>query len=299
MSYIMKKYRIEDEEAIRNFFEKMHKESDCNCSRIVWEWLRNAPCFEMFQLDKIGTWYENDKIVAVIRLLSPCLGSVAVDNRSTSEDLLNEVIHYAEETFAAIEDNKKYLVVYVNEKEGSLKKALLRHDYKQLPNEYGTLFISLSKVIPKVSLPEGFEVKTLSIVYDFDKLSKLIWEGFDYNGSVPKINDDVYLPIKHAWLNYNRDICSVVIAPDGSYASFCGFWYENQTQTGYLEPMVTAKEYRSLGLGKVCVYNSLKILKSYGCKKVYVDPDEEPYNYYCQIGFQKMTYGHYFKKALV
>lgn len=57
MNYIMKKYKLEDEVAIHNFFEQMHEESDCNCSRIVWEWLRNAPCFEMFQLNKIGIWY--------------------------------------------------------------------------------------------------------------------------------------------------------------------------------------------------------------------------------------------------
>jgi GNAT superfamily N-acetyltransferase len=298
MNYLMKKYKLEDEKALLNFYEQMHEESNSNCSRIVWEFLRNAPCFEMFQLDKIGIWYESNKIVTVMRLLSPWLGSVVVDNRSTSEDLLNEVIHYAEETFSAIKDSNKYLVVYVSEKEGSLKNVLLRHDYEQIPVEGGTLEFSLNKVIPQLSLPEGFEVKTLSEVYDFDKLSKLTWEGFNYKGSVPKIDDDVYLPIKHAWSNYNRDICSVVIAPDGSYASFCGFWYENKTQTGYLEPMVTAREYRHLGLGRACVYNSLKLLQSYGCKKVFVDPDEKPYNYYCSIGFEKQSCGHYFKKVL-
>jgi len=131
----------------------------------------------------------------------------------------------------------------------------------------GTLQYPLNKDIPQVELPKGFEIQTLSEVYDFDRLSKLIWEGFNYEGKIPKIDDEVYLPIKHAWLNYNRDICSVVIAPDGSYASFCGFWYDNKTQTGLLEPMVTSKEYRKSGLGKACVYNSLKILQSYGCKK--------------------------------
>lgn len=39
------------------------------------------------------------------------------------------------------------------------------------------------------------------------------------------------------------------------------------------------------------------ILKSYGCKKVFVDPDEEPYTYYCKIGFEKSNYSKGYKKA--
>jgi predicted N-acetyltransferase YhbS len=60
--------------------------------------------------------------------------------------------------------------------------------------------------------------------------------------------------------------------------------------------MVTAKEFQNLGLGKLCVYNSLRILKSYGCKTVFVDPDEAPYNYYLKLGFEKTHYGSLYKK---
>lgn len=290
-------YRPEDEKALCQFFVQMNADCDCNHSRIVWEFLRNAPCFEMFQLDKIGIWKENNEIVASLQLLSPWPGYVKVDNRSNSEELFMDIIRYAEDTFTGIEDDKKYLAVFVGEKETNLKKILLQQDYKQLPNEYSTLQYILNKDIPSIELPEGFKVRALSEVYDFDRLSKLIWEGFNYEGEIPKIDDEVNLLIKHAWLNYNREVCSVVIAPDGSYASFCGFWYENKTQTGYLEPMVTAKEYRNHGLGKAGVFNSLQMLKSYGCKKVFVDPDEEPYNYYCKIGFEKINYNQCYKKV--
>lgn len=298
MDYERDYYRPEDEKVLCQFFEQMNAECDCNHSRVVWEWLRNAPCYEMFQLEKSGIWKENNKIVASLQLLSPWPGHVRVDTRSNSEALLMDVIRYAEDTFTGIEDNNKYLAIVVNEKENCLKKLLLQQEYEQLPNDYSTLQFILNQDIPHVELPEGFQVRALSEVYDFNRLSKLIWEAFQYEGEVPKIDDEVYLPIKHAWLNYNRDICSVVIAPDGSYASFCGFWYEDKTQTGYLEPMVTAKEYRNLGLGKACVFHSLQILKSNGCKKVFVDPDEEPYNYYCKIGFEKNNYSQCYKKVL-
>lgn len=290
-------YKPENERELCIFFEQMNNDCDCNTSRIVWEWLRNAPCFEMFQLEKIGLWYENSNIVASLQLLSPWPGSIIVDNRSNTESLLIDIIDYAEETFCGIKDNSKYIVFYVNEKEDSIQKMLIKKGYKKLSNRNDTLQYPLNNDIPQVELPEGYEIKTLSEVYDFNQLSKLIWEGFNYEGNVPKIDDEVYPPIKHAWLKYNRDICSVAIAPDGSYASFCGFWYDKNTQTGLLEPMVTSKEYRKSGLGKACVYNSLKILQSYGCKKAFVTPDEEPYNYYCKIGFEKMEYIQCYEKV--
>lgn len=296
MNYKRNYYRPEDEKALCQFFVQMNLDCDSNHSRIVWEWLRNAPCFEMFQLNKIGIWKENNEIVAALQLISPWPGYIKVDNRSNSKDLLLDIIQYAEDTFLGVEDNKKFLTILVDEMNDNLQKILLQCNYKQLPNEYSTLQYTLNNDIPNIELPEGFKLKLLSEVYDFDRLSKLIWEGFNYEGDIPKIDDEVSLPIKHAWLNYNREICSVIIAPDGSYASFCGFWYEDKTQTGYLEPMVTAQKYRNNGLGKAAVYNSLQILKSYGCKKVFVDPDEEPYDYYLKIGFEKCNYSQCYKK---
>lgn len=294
----MKAYKPEDEKVLCEFYERMNADHDCNVSRVVWELLRNAPYFDMFQTDKIGLWYEDNELVTAVRLLSPWPGIVAFDNRSNNDDLLLEAIQYAEDVFSGFKDEKKFLVTFVSETQGELRRTLLSQGYEQLPNEGGILQYALNKSIPIYSLPEGLEVKKLSEVYDFDKLSKLIWEGFNYEGKVPRFNDDVYPTIKHAWLKYNRDICSVVMAPDSMYASFCGFWYDDITKTGFLEPMVTAKEFRKQGLGKACIYHSLRILQSYGCKKVFVEPDEEPYNFYCSLGFEKVSYGYYFKKVL-
>ncbi len=298
MEYVRKNYISENENEFCDFLTRMYRNCKSSHSRIVLEWLRNAPYFEMFQLDKLGIWRENNEIVASLQLLSPWNGYVRVDNLSDTKELLIDIVRYAEETFSGMENDKKYIAFFINEKENDFKEILRQRDYEELTNEFSTLQYSLSDDIPQVEIPDGFVVKTLAEVYDFDQLCKLIWEGFNYKGPIPKIDDEVYLPIKHAWLNYNRDICTVILAPDGTYASFSGFWHEKETQTGYLEPMITGKEYRNLGLGKLAVYNSLKILKSYGCKKVFVDPDDEPYNYYCKLGFEKWGNGQYFKKIL-
>ncbi|HEX3075577.1 MAG TPA: GNAT family N-acetyltransferase [Lachnospiraceae bacterium] len=297
MEYVMRNYTPDKERTLCAFYERMNKDCDCNFTRVVWEWLRNAPCFELFRIDKIGMWYEDNEVSSTICLNSTRLGSAVVDTRSSNKDLLQDIIRYAEATFMGIEEGKRFLYVHVNEFTNLLKQELKDAGYEQLEDQKGALYFPLrEKILPKIVLPEGFEVKPLSEVYDFDRLSRILWEGFNYDGAVPKYNDEVYLPFKHAWLNYNRDICSVVVAPDGSYASFCGFWYTKETQSGYLEPMVTAKEYRNLGLGKTCVYHSLNTLQALGCRKVFVEPDEDAYDYYCRLGFETQNYSYSFKK---
>ena len=282
----------ENERELCDFYVEMNQECDNNISRVTWECVRNAPYFEMLQLDKIKMWRENQEVTVAIRAVSPWLGQALIDNRSRNQDIILDVIRYAEATFSSVQENEKSLILLVNETSPYFGSELLKQNYRQLSeDEYNhdgsTLQYTLSKGIPDVVLPRGFVVRTLTEVFDFDKLSKLCWEGFQYEGEIPKIDDEVYPTIKHAWLNYNREICSVVLDAQGNYASFCGFWYDSDTKTGFLEPMVTAKEYRNMGLGKAAVYNSLKILKEYGCKKAFVAPDEEPFNYYCKLGFER------------
>ena len=43
---------------------------------------------------------------------------------------------------------------------------------------------------------------SLKEAFDFDKLSKLIWEGFHYEGEIPKLTDTVPRSMKHQWLDY-------------------------------------------------------------------------------------------------
>ena len=81
MFFLMKNYKSEDEKTICRFYEQMNADCDCNTFRVVWEWLSNAPCMEMFKLDKSGIWYENNEVAAFLRLTSPWLGSV-VSNSS-------------------------------------------------------------------------------------------------------------------------------------------------------------------------------------------------------------------------
>ena len=286
----------EDKE-LSDFYVQMNRDNSNNHSRVIWEWLRNAPCLEEFQLDKFKLWKEKGQVVCAVRPISPWPGEVVIDLSCSTEEILYEIIRYVEENFSIIQDDQKHISVVVLENGNDMGRLLHKEGYKQISIDSGTLRFNLENTLYLPILEQGFSIHSLSEVYDFDQLSKLCWLGFHYEGDIPKIEDEVKLSIKHAWLNYNRDFCSVVLDENGDYASFCGFWYDETTKTAYLEPMMTLDKYRNKGLGKAAVYHSFISLQKCGCKKVFVDPDEEAYNYYTKIGFEPFEYAKFYQKS--
>lgn len=296
-NWIGARCHFSEEKELSEFYAQMNRENRNNHSRVIWEWLRNAPCLEEFQLDKFKLWKEKGQVVCAVRPMSPWPGEAVIDTRCSTEDTLFEILRYAEDNLSIRQENHSSIFMVLLDNEDKFDQILQNEGYERISIDTGTLCYDLQKEICPVNLRNGFHMHSLSEVYNFDQLSRLCWLGFCYEGDIPKIDDEVKLSIKHAWLNYNRDLCSVVLDENGDYAAFCGFWYDEVTQTAYLEPMVTLEQYRNMGLGKAAVFHSLKALQYLGCKKVFVDPDEEAYHYYINIGFEQFEYARFYQRT--
>lgn len=77
-----------DEKELCDFYSQMNRECENNHSRVIWEWLSNAPCLEEFHLDKFKLWKENGQITCAVRPISPWLGEAVIDNRCSNEEIL-------------------------------------------------------------------------------------------------------------------------------------------------------------------------------------------------------------------
>lgn len=299
MRPIRRKYQDGDVSKISEFYGKLAKNNcQSNNLKCAWECFSKHPCFPEFHPEEFGVWENNGEVIGVVCLESPWNGAVFFDHFPQYQEICDEMIQYAEEHFAGTsKDGGKYLRTNVLSSNKRLQEALALRGYEKSPEAYANAY-SLYDSIPNAPVPEGFTIKSLEEVYDFDKLNRLLWKAFDYEGEPPAYDSDVKLSIKHAWLEYRRDICSAVIAPDGSYASFCGMWFDEENQEVYLEPLATSKEYRNLGLAKACVYAALKSCKELGAIYAYVDPDEEAYDFYKKIGFvTKVREGSQWKRC--
>jgi len=83
-----------------------------------------------------------------------------------------------------------------------------------------------------------------------------------------------------------RDLKIAVQAPDGSFASFCGMFYEPMNRYAYVEPVATDPAYRRIGLGKPAVLEGIRCCAVLGANAAYVGSDQQ---FYLSLGFSVRT----------
>ena len=79
------------------------------------------------------------------------------------------------------------------------------------------------------------------------------------------------------------ELCILVVAPSGDYASYCGMWYDPATEYALVEPVATDPDYRRLGLGKAAVLEGIRRCGALGATQAYVGSAQQ---FYYQIGFR-------------
>jgi hypothetical protein len=201
MGIVFRNYRDGDIERISKSLGNSPYEL-LQIGKVTWDCFAKHPSFPLFQPEKIGIWEDNGEIVGRVSLDSPWYGDAILYAHPEYAELYPELLRYAENTFAGTDDNKrKYL--NVGAYEGSDLEATLAANGYTRGEEGRMLAYGLDNPLPDAPLPEGFALKSLEEVYSFEKLNDLLWRAFHYQGEPPAYEDDVYLPIKHAWLDYN------------------------------------------------------------------------------------------------
>lgn len=284
---------------ICKFFETLHDydSSAYGNLKVMWECMLQYPSYPLFHHEENGIWEAGDKIVGVVHLSGPWLGEVNIDIHPNYVELYEEMLLYAEKRFAGTNrEGKRYIRTSSVRTLEHVGKVLERNDYKRCGD--GKLFtMDVTADMETPELSKKFQVKSLDKVYNFNKLNRLLWKALNYSGEPPAYDDDVYLPIKHAWIDYQKENCTVVIAPDGSYAGFCGLWFDKQTQAAYIEPLVRDNKYRGLGVGYKLMYETLCRCRALNARSVFVVPNEDSVDFYTRVGFQhKINQDYWIKK---
>lgn len=273
---------------ICEFFETLYDydHSAYGNLKVMWECMLQYPSYPLFHHEENGIWEVGDRIVGIVHLSGPWLGEVNIDIHPNYVELYEEMLSYAEKRFAGTNrEGKRYIRTRSGKTLSQMSEVLARQDYTRC--EGGRLYKrDVSAMMETPDLAKQFQVKTLSEVYDFTKLNRLLWKALNYAGEPPAYDDDVYLPIKQAWFDYQKEISTVILAPDGSYAGFCGLWYDKDTQAAYIEPLVRDSLYKNQGIGYALMYETLKRCKELNVESLFAVPDESAVDFYTKAGFR-------------
>lgn len=299
MTTLFRKYNDRDQIKICKFFETLHDydSSVYGNLKVMWECMLQYPSYPLFHHEENGIWEVEDKIVGVVHLSGPWLGEVNIDIHPNYLDLYEEMLTYAEKRFAGTNrEGKRYIRTSSDGSWEKVNEILKKLNYERCGD--GKIYSrDVCAELEKAEVPKGFQVASLESVYNFNKLNRLFWKALNYAGEPPAYDDDVYLPIKHAWFDYRKDICTVILAPDGSYAGFCGLWFDERTKVAYIEPLVRDSKYTNMGIGRRLIYETLEWCRKLQAGTIFTVPNEKSIQFYKSVGFkQKVDQNYWIKK---
>jgi GNAT superfamily N-acetyltransferase len=143
-------------------------------------------------------------------------------------------------------------------------------------------YLPVPDPFPTIRLPEGFRLISLADDNDLPRLTRLIWRGFDHGDGPPDDRLDERRLMQSA-PNYRKDLNIVAVAPDGTFASYCGMWYEPTGRLAYVEPVCTDPAYRRRGLASAAILEGIRRCAALGATVACVGSTKPVYR---SLGFR-------------
>ncbi|NQT98106.1 MAG: GNAT family N-acetyltransferase [Candidatus Marinimicrobia bacterium] len=287
MSLQFRKYTNEsgftdDFHAVRKFLVRINEknpiQSDFEWGR--WEWAFSLPYLETSNLSKIGIWESDGKIVALVTY-EQGLGTAYFCIDKEYNFLKLEMLMYAGENFCNEEGKLKVLI---NNTDREFQKIAFQLDYKPTQDTETNAIFDIDVNSTEYSLPLGYSIISLAEDYDIEKFHRVLWRGFNHEGEPPTTDEELENRRKSvSGPDLNPELCIIVMSPEGEYASYCGMWYDRNTEYALVEPVATDPKYRKLGLGKAAVLEAIRRCGQLGAKQAYVGSSQQ---FYYQIGFR-------------
>jgi mycothiol synthase len=200
--------------------------------------------------------------------------------------LEEEMLDWAERHHQAIkpQDATSWpLNVFVYEYDQERASLLARRRYKDLGPAGCIRRCSLDKPIPEGRLPAGYAIRNLcgEDEADMEQQAAVTNKVFDTRFTAETIRVLQDAP------THRQDLDLAVVAPDGTFASFCTVWFDEANRIGTFEPVGTHPAHRRRGLAKAVMCEALRRLKALGTTMAYVGTGyNSPANHlYRSVGF--------------
>ena len=243
----------------------------------AWEWEVTHSGLDRNNLGKFGLWEDEGNIVAIaIYEMPPSLAILIVDEEYSH--LKPNLIAYA---VNSLRDNGKLRILLPNG-DYEFQRAAIKQGFRTTKDSWDNAVLDID-ALQSFSLPDGFSFVSMADNWNWQQYNRVMWRGFDHDGEVA--NDDKTIAGRKEMLSspmINPKLVVAVVAPNGSYVSHCGMWYQLGDFYCYVEPVVTEPDYRKIGLGKAVVLEAIRRCGNLGATQAVVGSSQQ---FYYNIGF--------------
>lgn len=259
-----------------------------------WDWMITHSYLDESYLDKIGLWWEGERLVAAATYdCSP--GGTFIITLPSYESLRADMVAYAKEALRA-KDGR--FTVHVDDADRDFQRLMAQLNFVATEEKESDAALDLQEACLEYALPEGFAITDMEEQYDLHRYAQALWKGFNHekDGDGPlKWNDEIEQEYRRAFErpNVNLRLKVMVKAPNGDFAAHCGMWYDPQQKACLVEPVATDPAYRRMGLAKAAVLEAARRCKELGATQALVGSTQQ---FYYSIGFAPLNTRTYWKE---
>jgi predicted N-acetyltransferase YhbS len=247
-----------DYEKVDRFLVKTYRTTGGHINWVQprWEYMHYHPQIREVDLNSIGFWEAIGEIVSVVHP-EHVMGTAYFEIDPEYKDLKEEMLQYAEEHISLTEDGVRRLRVFINDQDDEFQSIATDMGYTKSGVSEPMSHFVIPDTFPVISLPAGFQLKSLAEDNDLRKVDRVLWRGFNHGDEPPRdgFKDREFM---QSAPNYRKDLNIVVEAPDGNFVSYCGMWYEPVHSIAYVEPVTTDPDYRRMGLASAVVMEGIR-----------------------------------------
>jgi ribosomal protein S18 acetylase RimI-like enzyme len=238
--------------------------------------------------ERIRLWFEGDELVGWAWLELPAALDFHLhpDHRSGvllagMLDWLKERAHAAVETGTAVSE----LCVYALEHDTATVTLLEQRGFRATEQCDVHTLRGLGGELPDPALPEGFSVRPVRGEEDLANRVAVHRAAF----APSKVTEESYRNVMRS-ATYRPDLDMVVVAPDGTFASYCLCWFDAENGVGEFEPVGTHPDFQRRGLARAVCAAALHRLRELGADTaiVYYSWDGAGLLYQ-SLGFREIT----------
>jgi GNAT superfamily N-acetyltransferase len=256
-----------------------------NWEPMRWEYCHHHSYFDAAQQHHMGLWEDEGELVAAV-VYEMRLGDAYFQIKQGYEHLQAEMLEWAERHLSVPSgEGRRRLRVFVAEHDPAFEALVAAEGYAKT-GEWADPYarLEIPDPFPQVALPDGYRVKGLDEENNLAKINECLWYGFDHEGDPsPHVAGRADAQLAPNW---RADLNIVAEAPDGSFASYAGLWYDDALKCAFVEPVATHPSYRRMGLGTAAVMEGVRRCAALGAEFAFVGSSQP---FYQAMGFKVMS----------